>query len=139
MSEAIRVLLVDDEDGFISALSKRLGRRGMVPTAVSGGEEALALLDREPVDVMVLDVKMPKMDGMQVLTLVKGRHPEVEVILLTGYADMDCALQAMSAGAFDFLIKPVDFELLGCRIMAAARGKSLRADCPAPGEAAPGE
>ncbi|MUM77980.1 response regulator [Pseudodesulfovibrio sp. F-1] len=139
MSEAIRVLLVDDEGGFISALSKRLGRRGMSATAVSDGEEALAALDREPVDVMVLDVKMPGMSGMQVLNLVKARHPEVEVILLTGYADMDCALQAMSAGAFDFLVKPVDFELLGCRIMAAARGKSLRTECSVPGADAPGE
>lgn len=133
MSETIRVLLVDDEDGFISALSKRLSRRGMDVSTAPGGEEALALLETAPVDVMVLDVKMPRMDGMQVLSLVKSRHPGVEVILLTGHADMDCALNALAAGAFDFLIKPVDIELLGCRIMAAAQGISLRGQCPVDG------
>lgn len=131
MSDIIRVLLVDDEDGFIAALSKRLDRRGMAVSTASGGEEALALLEREPFDVMVLDVKMPRLDGMQVLSMVKGRHPGVEVILLTGHADMNCALDALSAGAFDFLIKPVAIELLACRIMAAAKGKTLRGECAA--------
>lgn len=130
MNDTIRVLLVDDEDGFISALSKRLTRRGMSVSTASGGEEAMALLETDPFDVMVLDVKMPRMGGMQVLSMVKGRHPGVEVILLTGHADMNCALDALSAGAFDFLIKPVAIELLACRIMAAAQGKTLRGECP---------
>ncbi|ADU62027.1 MAG: response regulator [Pseudodesulfovibrio sp.] len=129
MSDIIRVLLVDDEDGFIAALSKRLDRRGMSVSTASGGEEAMALLETESYDVMVLDVKMPRMDGMQVLSMVKSRHPALEVILLTGHADMNCALEALSAGAFDFLIKPVGIELLACRIMAAAKGKSLRGGC----------
>jgi len=125
MSENIKVLLVDDETGFTDALSRRLTRRGMDVTAVSCADDAVAALDKSGFDVMVLDVKMPGVGGLQLLPLVIRQFPGVEVILLTGHADMKSGITAMSAGAFDFMLKPVDVELLESRITAAARNKLL--------------
>lgn len=121
----IRVLIVDDEEGFSSVMAKRLGRREMdVRTAISG-EQALDILERESFQVVVLDMKMPGMNGLELLKLIRNTHPLLEVILLTGNADMECALESMTAGAFDFMLKPVNTEILAYRIMDAARNKQL--------------
>ena len=81
------VLVVDDEEDFLETLMKRLEKREVNITGARSGEEALDLLDQNPVDVVLLDVKMPGMDGIETLREIKKRHPLMEVILLTGHAD----------------------------------------------------
>ncbi|MHC1788077.1 response regulator [Solidesulfovibrio sp.] len=109
----LRVLAVDDEADFIETLVKRFTYRQISVTAASNGPEALALLDREAFDVVILDMRMPGMDGLTVLQEIKKRHPLVEVIILTGHASVEAGSQGMSLGAYDYVLKPVDFgELL---------------------------
>ena len=124
--EAIRILLVDDEVDFLETLSKRLKKRQVDVGQVTSGEEALVFLDSHPVDVVVLDVKMPGMGGMATLREIKKAHPLVEVILLTGHADMESAVQGMERGAFDYLMKPMDIDELLYKIQDAAKKKSYQ-------------
>jgi signal transduction histidine kinase len=110
----IRLLLVDDEDEFRKTIANRLARRGINPEQARTGEEGLAVLDRQPVDVVVLDVKMPGLNGIQVLELIKKKYPNTEVILLTGHATTQDGVEGIKLGAFDYLMKPVELEhLLG--------------------------
>lgn len=132
MSDIIKVLLVDDESGFTEALERRLSRRGFAVWTASDADEALAILEREGCDVMVSDVKMPGVDGLTLLSIVKKQFQDTEVLLLTGNADIKGAINAMSSGAFDFLLKPADINLLECRILAAARSIALKAGEPNP-------
>ena len=120
----IRILLIDDEEGFSSVLAKRLTRRGVEVVTATDGAEGLFKLDTEIFQVVVLDMKMPGMNGLQVLKTIKNRHPYVEVILLTGNADMNSALASMNAGAFDFMLKPANTEILTHRIYDAAKNSS---------------
>lgn len=125
MENSIQVLLVDDETDFTSALAKRLERRGFVISTAADASEAFASLEKSPVDVVVLDVKMPGMDGLQTLKAIKANFPGVEVILLTGHAGMTDAIESMYSGAFDFLIKPASLELLVCKIQDAALSSKI--------------
>ena len=84
--ETIRLLLVDDEDDFRRTVAKRLMKRGIDVKQAASGEECLEILKNDPVDVVVLDVKMPGMDGIETLHRIKKNHPEIEVIMLTGHA-----------------------------------------------------
>jgi DNA-binding NtrC family response regulator len=93
---------------------------------VLSGEEAMDVLNRRPVDVMVLDVRMPGLDGIQVLKRIKEQRPLVEVIMLTGHADMDVAVQGMELGAFDYLMKPMDIDELLYKIQDAYKKKCLQ-------------
>jgi signal transduction histidine kinase len=102
-----RVLLVDDELDFLEMLSQRLRLRGLPVVTAPSGPGALDVLDREEVDVVVLDVRMPGMDGIEVLRRIKERHPRVEVVMLTGHADLESSLEGMRFGFFDYLTKPV--------------------------------
>ena len=122
--EAIRILLVDDEVDFLATVSKRLKKRQVDVEQVTSGEKALVFLSSHPVDVVVLDVKMPGMGGMAALREIKKAHPLVEVILLTGHADMESAVQGMEVGAFDYLMKPMDIDELLYKVQDAARKKS---------------
>jgi signal transduction histidine kinase len=107
-----RVLLVDDEVDFLISLGKRLELRGLPTITASNGPDALAALDRDPVDVVVLDVRMPGMDGIETLRRIKEAHPMVEVVMLTGHADLESALEGMRFGFFDYLTKPVQLPQL---------------------------
>lgn len=127
MSEAVRVLLVDDEESYVETLRKRLMRRGLVVGMAHSGEQALASLAETPVDVVLLDVKMPGMDGMETLTRIKQAHPRVEVIMLTGHANVDVAIRGMEQGAFDYLMKPAEMDDLYYKIQDAHK-KILLAD-----------
>ena len=110
---ALRVLAVDDEADFLETLVKRFTYRQIPVTAAASGPEALAKLDAEAFDVVILDMRMPGMDGLAVLKEIKKRHPLVEVIILTGHASVEAGMQGMSLGAYDYVLKPVDFgELL---------------------------
>jgi two-component system, NtrC family, sensor kinase len=108
--EKIRVLLVDDEDAFRISLGKRLAARNLDVRQAAGGDECLAALDKEPVDVVILDVKMPGMDGIEALHHIKKRHASTEVIMLTGHATTQDGIEGIKAGAFDFLTKPVELN-----------------------------
>ncbi len=122
----ISVLLVDDEASYLETLDKRLTLRRLHVHTASSGAAALELLGREPVDVVVLDVKMPGMDGIATTRAIRDRHPLVEVILLTGHASIEASLEGMAHGAFDYLLKPVSIDELVFKIEDAHRKKSLQ-------------
>ncbi|WP_300458267.1 response regulator [Desulfobacula sp.] len=122
----IKVLLVDDEKAFLDTISKRLKKRGMDVTAVYSGNDALSELEKnKSIEVVILDVKMPQMDGIQTLIKIKKTFPLVEVIMLTGHATVETAIDGMKLGAFDYLMKPCDIELLLTKAMNAADRKRL--------------
>jgi len=113
--ESIKILLVDDEKEFVNALSDRIRMRGLESDIAHNGEQALELVVNQVPDVMILDLKMPKIDGMQVLKHVKETNPEVQIIILTGHAGhgSQCKIfEALYMGAFDFIEKPVDIDRL---------------------------
>ena len=105
-----RVLLVDDEEEFVSALSERLMLRGIEVDSALNGEEALARMDEKQFEVVILDVMMPGLSGLEVLRQIKSTHPNTQVILLTGHGATREGMEGMRLGAFDYLIKPVDIE-----------------------------
>ncbi|MBL7175428.1 MAG: response regulator [Desulfobacteraceae bacterium] len=107
-----RILLVDDEDEFRQTIAKRMEKRGIVPVQARNGEECLAILEKKSMDVVVLDVKMPGMNGIEVLDHIKERHPRTEVILLTGHATTQDGVNGIKSGAFDYLSKPIALEHL---------------------------
>ncbi|MCD4715306.1 MAG: response regulator [Desulfobacterales bacterium] len=110
----IRLLLVDDEDDFRRTIAKRLGKRGIAPEEAGTGEECLAILEKHPMDVVILDVKMPGMDGIETLHHIKEKYPKTEVIMLTGHATTRDGVDGIKKGAFDYLSKPIELEhLLG--------------------------
>lgn len=113
------VMLVDDEEGFRTVLAKRLAVRGFDPRQASGGLSALSSLAGKPVDVVVLDVKMPDLDGLSTLRRIHETYPETEVILLTGHASTTDGVEGIKAGAFDYLSKPVEIEHLAGKINQA--------------------
>jgi DNA-binding NtrC family response regulator len=120
----IKVLLVDDEEDFVETLGERLANRGFkVRTAVSGNE-ALDKLSEEPSDVVLLDVLMPGMDGLQTLRKIKTLNPLIEVMMLTGHGALDTAIQGMKLGAYDYLKKPTDTADLVEKISRAFARKS---------------
>jgi DNA-binding NtrC family response regulator len=104
------ILLVDDEEDFLEMLSLRLKESGESVLTATSVEKGLSVLEEEAVDVVILDVKMPEMDGIEVLQEIKKRHPLIEVIMLTGHGTVHTAVQGMKLGAFDFLLKPADFD-----------------------------
>ena len=112
-----RVLLIDDEQGFVDTMAKRLAKRGLTVSAAYSGQEGLDRL-RGPstVDVVVLDVKMPGLGGIEVLKAIKSDHPLVEVIMLTGHATVESAIEGMKFGAFDYMLKPCEMEELLAKI-----------------------
>jgi len=124
--ERIKVLVVDDEQGFREPLVKRLKRRDLEVSAAASGQEALEILGVFPADVVLLDVKMPGMSGFEALHRIKAVHPLVEVILLTGHADLDSSVQCLECGAFDYLLKPADMDSLLFKIQDAHKSKTLR-------------
>jgi DNA-binding NtrC family response regulator len=104
------VLLVDDEKEFVSTLAERMQMRGFDPQVAFSGEQALEMLTRSIPDVMVLDLKMPGIDGLEVLRRVKKSHPRIQVIILTGHGSERDEVAARRLGAFDHLQKPVDLN-----------------------------
>jgi len=112
----LKLLLVDDEDDFRRATSKTLGRRGFTVTEAANGEEALAAIQRECPDIVVLDLKMPGMSGIETLHRVRKTEPTLPVIILTGHGDFEAAMASIKLEVVDFLQKPVDVDQLGMRI-----------------------
>ncbi len=114
-----RVLLVDDEKEFVHTLSERLQTRNLDTAVAYDGEQALAMLQSDPPSVMVLDLKMPGLDGLEVLRRVKKLHPEVQVIILSGHGSESEQNLAMELGAFAYLQKPADIDVLALTMKAA--------------------
>jgi two-component system, OmpR family, response regulator CpxR len=108
----MRLLLVDDEKEFVHTLSERLFMREIGSAVVYDGEQALSFIESEQPEVIVLDLKMPGMDGIEVLRRVKASHPEIRVIILTGHGSKDDEQSCMALGAFAYLQKPVDIDVL---------------------------
>ena len=115
----IRVLLVDDEEQFVETLAERLQMRGIDVRTAHTGEEALVRLKEEETDVVVLDVLMPGKDGIETLREIKKQSPMTEVMMLTGHATMDSAIQGLKFGAYDYLMKPTETEGLVAKILKA--------------------
>lgn len=121
----MKVLLVDDEAPFVEALAKRLAKRGATVSTAFSGQEALQKLEEQSrLDVVVLDVKMPGMDGIDTLKAIKAAHPLVEVIMLTGHATVESAIEGMKLGALDYLMKPCEMEVLLAKLQEAKDKKS---------------
>jgi CheY-like chemotaxis protein len=122
MGKNIRVLMVDDEEQFRSTTSKILTRRGYETTVAESGEAAISILRTSDQDVVVLDVKMPGMDGHEALREIKKINPDVQVIMLTGHGTMASAKASLKDEAFDYLNKPCDMDLLASKINDAFNG-----------------
>ena len=118
-----RVLVVDDEKEFVEMLSLRLQEVGEKVTAAYSGRECLDILEDTPIDVVILDIKMPGMDGMETLREIKKRFPLVEVIMLTGHGSAETAVEGMKLGAYDYLMKPADFDDLTTKPQGARKRK----------------
>ncbi len=123
MSE--KVLLVDDEKEFLDIMSERMKARGMTVKTADSADQALAMLEKESFDAIVMDFKMPGMDGIQALKNIKTQKPELQIILLTGYATVEKTVEAMKIGATDLLEKPADLEALSATIKQAKAEKML--------------
>ena len=118
------VLLVDDEVSFIETFSERLELRDFEISKAFSGEEALqALAENENIEVVILDVKMPGMNGIETLAEIKRKKPLVEVMMLSGHADVESAIEGMKHGAFDYLMKPVDMDQIIAKVNQAAMKK----------------
>ena len=126
MTMATRLLLVDDEERILKTTKALMEKRQCVVATASGGIEALDLLGRQEIDVVILDVKMPGMDGVEVLGRIKKEHPLVEVIMLTGHSTAESAVEGMKLGAFDYLLKPCDIDILHGKVLEARDKKLTR-------------
>ena len=123
MGVSMRVLLADDEQVYVESLAKVLRRRGFDVVAVFDGPTATCAISREEFDVVVLDLRMPGMDGLAVLEAIRSRDTLTPVLLLTGHADLDQAAKALKGGAADVLMKPCPVETLVSAIEDASERK----------------
>jgi len=115
----LNVLLVDDEKGYLNVLSNRLSKRSIIATKAFSGTEAIQVLRKNDFDVVVLDLKMEDMDGIEVLKVIKRMVPELPVIILTGHGSQTAAKEGIAFGAFDYLSKPCELSELMDKIHEA--------------------
>ena len=118
-----RVLIVDDEKDFVQMFSLRLQAQGEKVSTAYSGKDALKVLAEVPIDVVILDIRMPGMDGIDTLKQIKITYPLVEVILLTGHGSTETAVEGMKLGAFDYLMKPAEFEEIKLKMENARQRK----------------
>lgn len=124
--EDFRVLVVDDEKEFLETIVKRLQKRNLYVDAAESGEKALELIQTGNYDVVLLDVKMPGMDGVDVLREIKNAKPLTEVIMLTGHASVESGIEGMKLGAYDYLMKPMELDQLFEKLKDAYEKKHLQ-------------
>ena len=110
--EQLRILIIDDEEDFASTLAERLVLRGFQAKVATGGTDALRHVREDDFSVLILDVKMPGIDGLGLMVEIKRKRPDLPVILLTGHGSVTNAKMGMKEGAFDYLMKPVDIDKL---------------------------
>ena len=118
-----RVLIVDDEKDFVEIFALRLEEAGERVSSAHSGKECLKILSEKEIDVVILDIRMPGMDGIETLKEIKKGYPLVEVIMLTGHGTTETAVEGMKLGAFDYLIKPADFNDLTLKLEGARKRK----------------
>jgi len=106
----MRMMIVDDEERFLATMKKLLAKKGYDVVTASSGAEALEIMSVQTIHVVILDVKMPGMDGNETLREIKKRFPLSEVIMLTGHATMESAVEGLKSGAIDYLMKPADLD-----------------------------
>jgi len=121
-----RVLLVDDDPGVLTSLAQGLSHLGVDPERAASAEEALAKLGRDPPDLILSDIRMPGLDGIELLKLVRARAPAVDVVLMTAFDDMTTVVRSMREGAFDFLVKPIDLDELNAVLKRAFEDQRYR-------------
>jgi DNA-binding NtrC family response regulator len=121
-----KVLIVDDEERFRKTLSKLLTAQGLEVYSAGSGDEALDLIRKHPVDIVLLDMRMPGMNGIDTLSAIKKIDPLIEVIMLTGHASVDVAVEIMKRGGFEYLLKPCDIDELLVKIDAAFERRLTR-------------
>lgn len=126
MENLPKLLLVDDEERFRETLSKRLQETGYDVEGVGNGLEALEKLDTEKIDIVILDIQMPGLSGIETLSEIRAKHIGVEVIMLTGHGDVSSAVEGMRLGAYDYLMKPYEYEYLVVKIQEAFKIKKDR-------------
>ncbi|MBW1848955.1 MAG: response regulator [Deltaproteobacteria bacterium] len=119
----MKVLLVDDEEEFVKTLSERIKMRELKSDVALDGEQALKMMDKDLPDVMVLDLKMPGIDGMEVLRRTKKAYPGVQIIMLTGHGSEEDEKEARRLGVFEYLQKPVELEKLIRTVTKAYKSK----------------
>jgi len=112
----MHILVVDDEQEFLELMTNRMQKRGFTVSVASSGERALEEVERETFDAVVLDVKMPGIDGIEVLRRIKRIRPQLPVLLLTGHASVEAAMTGVETGAVDYLLKPVPINDLIMRL-----------------------
>jgi DNA-binding NtrC family response regulator len=115
----VRLLLVDDDESLLEMMQERFDLQGIKIATCARGKDALALIERERFDIVILDVNMPDINGLDLLHQIKASHPELEVIMLTAHASIESAIQAMKAGAYDYLTKPFHFNELEIHVQKA--------------------
>lgn len=120
-----KVLLVDDEKDFIEALGERMENRGMDVSTTTSAKDAIKRVKEEAYDAIVLDLQMPEMDGIEALKAIKKINPDMQVILLTGYATVEKGIEAMKLGAMDLIEKPTDIETIAEKIKKAQANKII--------------
>lgn len=123
MSE--RILIVDDEADFLEVMAERMSNRGIEVTTAPSAQEALRQVESGSFDAVILDLKMPEVDGLETLKAIRARQPEAQVILLSGQATLQDGIAAMKLGALDFLEKPADMNVLMEKIRKAQARKML--------------
>ncbi len=120
------VLVVDDEQEFRDMTIKRLTKRELAAEGAESGEQAIEKIKRGDFDVVLLDVKMPGMDGVETLRQIKQMKPLIEVVMLTGHASVESGIDGMKLGAFDYLMKPMEFETLLEKLIEAYERKKIQ-------------
>jgi two-component system OmpR family response regulator len=124
--EKFKVMIVDDELDFLETIVKRLKARNIEVNGVESGYKALEALEGLNPDVIILDVKMPGMDGIETLREIKKKSPLTEVIMLTGHASVESGIQGMQLGAFDYVMKPVALDELLEKVRQAYERKLIQ-------------
>lgn len=119
----IQVLVVDDEDDYRDTLVKRMRKRNFSVRGARGGQEALEMMKETPADLVLLDMRMPGMNGLQTLLALKQNHPAIRVILVTGHACVETARHGLDHGAYDYLLKPVTLDQIMAKIKECMQSK----------------
>jgi len=126
--QELKVLLVDDEEEFVSTLAERLRLRDIVTLVANDGEQALRILETERPPVVVLDVMMPGLGGLDVLQQIRSKHPEIKTILLTGRGSTKDGIKGMRLGAYDYMMKPAKIEELIKKMKEAFQASKIEMD-----------